>query len=110
MALCTLLLQPTADLPDLLILDEPELGLHPFALTIIAGLIRAASTHVQVIVTTQSIEFLDHFEASEIIVVDSADGASQFRRLDPDSMKDWLEDYSLGELWQKNVIGGGPMP
>jgi predicted ATPase len=110
MALCTLLLQPTEDLPDLLILDEPELGLHPLAITIIAGLIRAASVHVQVIVTTQSIEFLDHFEAGEVIVVDSAEGASQFRRLDPSSLKDWLEEYSVGELWRKNVIGGGPMP
>jgi predicted ATPase len=110
MALCTLLLQPTEDLPDLLILDEPELGLHPLAIAIIAGLVRAASVYVQIIVTTQSIEFLDQFEASEVIVVDSADGASQFRRLDPASLKDWLEEYSVGELWRKNVIGGGPMP
>ena len=110
MALVTLLLQPSEDLPNLLILDEPELGLHPLAITIIAGLIRAASVHVQVIVTTQSIEFLDQFEAGEVIVVDSAEGASQFRRLDPSDLEGWLEEYSVGELWQKNVIGGGPMP
>ena len=110
MALTTLLLQPTADLPDLLILDEPELGLHPLAITIISGLIRAASVNVQVVVTTQSTAFLDQFGVDEIVVVDSAEGASQFRRLDASSLKDWLEEYSVGELWQKNVIGGGPMP
>ncbi len=109
MALITLLLQPEADLPNLLIVDEPELGLHPFALSIVAGLIRAASTQTQVIVATQSAEFLDHFEPSEIIVADSVGGESQFRRLDVDGLQGWLEDYSIGELWQKNVIGGGPM-
>jgi predicted ATPase len=110
MALITLFLQPEEDLPDLLIVDEPELGLHPYALTIVAGLIRAASVQTQVIVTTQSTAFLDQFGVDEIIVVDSEQGASQFRRLDPEQLKDWLEEYSVGELWQKNVIGGGPMP
>ncbi len=110
MALTTLLLQPAADLPDLLLIDEPELGLHPLAITIIAGLLRAASIESQVIVSTQSAEFLDNFSADEIIVVDSDEGNSTFRRLDASSLKDWLEEYSVGELWQKNVIGGGPMP
>lgn len=109
MALITLLLQPEADLPDLLIIDEPELGLHPYAITIVAGLLRAVSVHTQVIVTTQSAAFLDEFTADEVIVVDSVRGESQFRRLDPSELEGWLEDYSIGELWQKNVIGGGPM-
>jgi predicted ATPase len=109
-ALVTLFLQPEDDLPDLLIVDEPELGLHPLALTLVAGLIRAASVKVQVIVTTQSAAFLDQFSVDEVIVVDSAQGASQFRRLGPDELAEWLEEYSVGELWQKNVIGGGPMP
>jgi predicted ATPase len=109
-ALITLLLQPEEDLPDLLIVDEPELGLHPYTLTIVAGLIRAASVKTQVIVTTQSTAFLDKFGLDEIIVVDSEQGASQFRRLNPEELKDWLEEYSVGELWEKNVIGGGPVP
>jgi predicted ATPase len=109
-ALITLFLQPSKDLPDLLIVDEPELGLHPHAITIIAGLIRAASAKTQIIATTQSTAFLDQFGADEVTVVDSEPGDSQFRRLDPDRLKDWLEEYSIGELWQKNVIGGGPMP
>jgi len=110
MALTTLLLQPAGDFPDLLLIDEPELGLHPLAITIIAGLIRAASVKAQIIVTTQSTSFLDQFGVDEIIVVDSPQGVSQFRRLDSGQLKEWLMEYSVGELWQKNVLGGGPVP
>lgn len=108
MALITLFLQPEDDLPDVIILDEPELGLHPHAIEIITGLIRAASLKTQVILTTQSTTFLDHFDPQEIIVVDSKEGHSVFRRLEPEGLKDWLEDYSVSELWEKNVLGGGP--
>jgi predicted ATPase len=107
MALITLFLQPSEDLPSVIILDEPELGLHPHAIEIIAGLIRAASLKTQVILTTQSTTFLDHFEPEEIIVTDFKAGHSIFRRLDADELKDWLENYSVGELWEKNVLGGG---
>jgi predicted ATPase len=110
MALITLFLQPKDDWPDLLIVDEPELGLHPYALALVAGLIRAASVQTQILVTTQSTAFLDHFSAGEIIVIEAVRGTSVFRRLDPGPLKDWLDEYSIGELWQKNVIGGGPMP
>jgi predicted ATPase len=110
MAICTLFLQPEDDLPDVIILDEPELGLHPHALEIVAGLIRAASTRTQVIVATQSQNFLNFFEPAEIITVETHNGQSVFRRLEPDQLKDWLEDYSVGELWQRNVLGGGPLP
>lgn len=110
MALITLFLQPAEDLPALIVVDEPELGLHPHAIGIIAGLIRAASLTSQVILTTQSTTFLDHFEPEEVIVVDSRDGRSLFRHLDVAGLKDWLEDYSIGHLWEKNVVGGGPIP
>ncbi len=111
MAIIALLLQPKADLPGLIVLDEPELGLHPYALEIVAGLIRAASVNSQVIVATQSQTFLDCFEPSEIITVESRESESVFRRLNTEELKDWLEDYSVGELWQRNVfVGGGPMP
>jgi predicted ATPase len=110
LALITLFLQPEADLPDVIILDEPELGLHPHAIEIITGLIRTASLQTQVILTTQSTTFLDHFEPDEVIVVDCVEGHSLFRRLEPERLKDWLEDYSVSELWEKNVLGGGPLP
>ncbi len=109
MAMITLLLQPEADLPKVLVLDEPELGLHPYALEIVAGLLRAASLRSQVIVATQSPTFLNHFTASEIVVVEPEADGSRFRRLDPKPLVDWLETYSTGELWEKNVLGGGPV-
>ncbi len=110
MAICTLFLQPEANLPKVIVLDEPELGLHPHALAIVAGLIRAASTRTQVIAATQSQSLLDFFELSEIITVETHEGQSVFHRLEPDVLRDWLEDYSIGELWRRNVLGGGPLP
>ena len=108
-ALVTLLLQPDETLPDLLILDEPELGLHPYAINIIGGLIRAASQKTQVIVATQSTAFVDCFELGDIVVVDREGREALFRRQEvSDALKAWLKEYSLSELWQKNVIGGRP--
>jgi predicted ATPase len=110
-ALVTLLMQPDDSLPDILVIDEPELGLHPSALEIVTGLIRAAAAlDVQVILATQSTALLDYFEPEEIVVTDIEQGRSQFRRLDSNELADWLADYSISELWQKNVIGGGPLP
>jgi len=109
MAITTLFLQPDSDLPDLVVLDEPELGLHPYALEIVAGLMRAASVRTQVVVATQSRTFLDHFDPSEIVVVEASGGNSHFRRLVAEELSDWLADYSVGELWEKNVLGGGPV-
>ncbi len=110
MAILTLFLQPEDELPGVIILDEPELGLHPHALEIVAGLMRAVSLRTQVIVATQSQTFLDSFEPSEIITAESHEGQSTYSRVEPEELKDWLEDYSIGELWQRNVLGGGPLP
>lgn len=110
MALCTLFLQPEEFLPDVIILDEPELGLHPHALELVAGLMRAVSERIQVIVATQSQTFLDFFEPAEIVSVECREGRSRFERLEPDKLREWLDDYSIGELWQRNVVGGGPLP
>jgi len=109
-ALIALLLQPKEDLPNLIVIDEPELGLHPTGIELIAGLIRAASRHCQVIVSTQSTTLLDFFEPEEIVVVEAEKGTSQFRRLDRHELSRWLRSYTISELWQKNVVGGSPLP
>ena len=108
LALVTLLLQPEQDLPDVLILDEPELGLHPYAINIVGELISAAATQIQVIVATQSTSLVDCFKPEDIVVIEREDRNSLFKRLKSDALEEWLEGYSLSELWEKNVIGGRP--
>lgn len=108
MAMAALLLQPEEDLPRLIVLDEPELGLHPFALNVFAGLVQQASEHCQVLLATQSPQLLDNFEADQVIVVDMVGGESQFHRLDAERLREWREDDSLSDLWNKNVLGGRP--
>jgi predicted ATPase len=108
MCLITLLLQPENELPDLILVDEPELGLHPYALHVIASLFKKASRHTQVLVSTQSSSFLDHFDPEDIIVASREGNESVFSRPEPENLEKWLEEYSLGEVWEKNVIGGGP--
>lgn len=108
MALVSLLLQPEQDLPRVIILDEPELGLHPFAINVLAGLLNSVSIHTQVILATQSMTLIDYFEPNQIVVVDRPDRESIFRRLEEEPLKEWLEEYSLAELWEKNVLGGRP--
>jgi predicted ATPase len=106
--LAALLGQP--ELPGLIILDEPELGLHPFAIVQLAGMLRAASQESQVLLATQSVTLMNQFELGDLIVVERRDGTSVFERPDPERLSDWLEEYSLGELWEKNLLGGRPRP
>jgi predicted ATPase len=114
--LATMLLQPKR--PDLILLDEPELGLHPSAITILASLIRKASHESQLIIATQSADLISLFDAEHIIVAENNDGISQYKRLDMAQLSYWLNEYSsegpmaqkytLGEIWNKNIIGGQP--
>ena len=108
--LIALLSQPKDDLPILIVVDEPELGLHPYALNVIASLFQAVSHHTQVLVSTQSSTLVDVFEPQDIVVVErnDKDEATEFCRPDAEKLAEWLDDYSLGEVWEKNVIGGGP--
>ncbi|CAA9229725.1 MAG: ABC transport protein, ATP-binding subunit [uncultured Cytophagales bacterium] len=105
-AQATLLLQP--DPPKTIIIDEPELGLHPYAIHKLAALMKAASAKAQIILSTQSVNLLDQFEADDVIVVERKDNQSTFKRLNSEELSNWVGEYSLGEMWGKNVIGGTP--
>ena len=106
--LTTLLLQPNALLPDTIIIDEPELGLHPYAINLLAEMLKQVAVSKQVIISTQSVELLNHFAPDDIVVVEREQGASTFRRLNETDLEHWLEDYTVGELWKSNVLGGRP--
>jgi predicted ATPase len=104
--LATALLQPV--LPATVVIDEPELGLHPSGIGLLGSLVQSASTRTQVIISTQSPTLLDEFEPQDVVVVNRREGRSTFERLNPESLREWLTEYSVAELWQKNVLDGGP--
>lgn len=110
-ALTTLLNLPPAELPKLIVIDEPELGLHPAAVHLLVEMLRVASTngHTQVFISTQSVTLINRVHPEEVIVAERIpDGSTEFKRPDPDALAVWLEDFAMGELWEKNVYGGRP--
>ena len=110
-ALTTLLLQPVRTAPMTIILDEPEIGLHPYAVSMLAKEIRMASRTSQIIVSTQSPLLLNEFSCEDVITAeyDQVNQRSVLRRHKEEDLREWLEDYTLGELWEKNVLGGLPL-
>lgn len=105
--LATLLLQPHELQPATIVVDEPELGLHPYAITIFSEMVRQLSDEKQIIISTQSVELLNEFDVEDVIVVDRGEDGSRFKKLNAEELKAWLdEDYALGDLWKKNVLGG----
>ena len=110
-ALAALLLQPAQTMPNVIILDEPELGLHPYAITQLAEMIKDASIHAQVIIATQSKDLVDHFDIDNISVVemDEKTQSTMVNQLNEEEYKLWLEHYTVSELWDKNIIGGRPV-
>lgn len=108
--LATLLLQPT--LPLTVLIDEPELGLHPFAIVVLASLIKSAAERTQIVASTQSVSLVNQFEAENLLIVERHDNDYKYetdiKRVDPQRLSNWLEEYALGELWEKNVLGGRP--
>ena len=110
-ALATLLLQPDKTMPNVIIIDEPELGLHPYAIEQLAEIIKDASLHAQIIIATQSPALIDNFDVDNITVIerDEDKGCTIANKLNSEELQDWLEEYSNSELWNKNVIGGRPI-
>jgi predicted ATPase len=106
--LATLFLQPDIYRPSVILVDEPELGLHPYAITTLASLVKQASQKTQIILSTQSSLLLDHFQPEDVLVTELVENATQLTRLDPSTLETWLENYSLGQLWEKNELGGRP--
>jgi predicted ATPase len=106
--LTTLLLQPPHLLPDTVLIDEPELGLHPYAINLLADMLKQVSATKQLVVSTQSVELLNALEPEDVVVAERVAGATTLKRLDAEQLGDWLADYSLGELWKRNVLGGRP--
>jgi predicted ATPase len=104
--LTTLLLQP--NLPTIILLDEPELGLHPFAMQLLAAMMRSASEKTQIIASTQSVTLANQFGWKDMVVVDQIDNASNFRRLKEEEVAEWLKNYKMGDVWEMNVLGGTP--
>lgn len=108
-ALATLLTLPGDMLPDVIMIDEPELGLHPSAIALVAEMIKSIGIERQVIVATQSPLFVDEFEVENLFVAELADGRTSFRRHGSEDFKAWLDDYATtGDLWMKNLLGGRP--
>ena len=107
-ALATVFLQPPPLRPPLILVDEPELGLHPLAINLLGSMIKTAAHDSQIILATQSPLLLDEFSPEDVLVAERAGHATTFRRLDAAKLQGWLEEYSLGELWEKNELGGRP--
>jgi predicted ATPase len=110
MALATLFLQPIHKLPSVIIIDEPELGLHPYAIAVLASMIQSAAARCQVVLSTQSTRLVDEFDLGQIVVVERNDqmNCTRCRRPDVKALEDWIDRYTTSELWEKNVLGGRP--
>jgi len=108
MALIALLAQPESELPPVIVIDEPETGLHPYALEIVASLVKSASVHCTVMLATQSVGLVNHFAPEDIVTVTREKTQSTFERQNSETLAVWLEDYAIGEIWERNLIGGTP--
>ncbi len=106
--LISLFAQKTQDLPAVLFLGEPVLGLHPSAIDAVAGLIKAVSSHCQVFIATQSISLVNNFELEDLVVTERKGRNSEYYRSDSERLQPYLEEFSTGQIWEKNIIGVRP--
>jgi predicted ATPase len=93
----------------MILLDEPELGLHPYAMQLLAGMMRSVADKTQIITSSQSVTFANQFEWQDLIIVEEENNATQFKLLEEEQVKTWLDDYRIGDMWEKNLIGGTPL-
>ena len=107
-ALATLLNLPGEMLPGVLVLDEPELGLHPKAIALIGDMIGVMAESRQIILATQSPLLVDAFELDQVFVLEMRDGRTELTSPDSVQLQTWLNEFSVGEMWQKNLLGGRP--
>lgn len=104
--LATLLLQPQELQPTTIIIDEPELGLSPYSISILAELIKQATVNKQIIIATQSADLLDRFAPGNVIVAEHGENGSEFKRPDDRDLALWFDEgYTMSELWKKNILG-----
>ena len=104
--LVTVLLQPDEFQPEIILIDEPELGLHPRAIGFVASLLRSASVSKQIIISTQSVTLVNEFSIDDLLIVDRTDGLTTFQRHNENQFEEWLKEYTVGDLWEKNLLGG----
>lgn len=109
MALVALLAQPESELPGLIVLDEAEIGMHPYALEILSALVKRASLHAQIILATQSVTLVNQFKPEDVVTVTRETAQSHYERHTSSSLEAWLDEYSIGDIWEKNLIGGTPL-
>jgi len=110
-SLATILAQPPDSqyVPEIIVFDEPELGLHPFAINVLAELLKKAALERQVVVATQSVGLINNFTPKDLLIVErTPEGATEFKRKKDEDLQIWLDDYTLGQLWENNFLGGRP--
>lgn len=103
-SLIVILLHPNR--PKIICLDNPELGLHPYALNLLGALLQSVSASTQIIMATQSVSLLDEFDLEDIIIVENENDKPEYKRIN--NAKDyegWLKEYTVSELWYKNILG-----
>ena len=107
-AMLAILLNPSP--PPLVCMEEPELGLHPDAVAMLADLLVEASQRMQLVVTTHSDALVSALtdQPAAIVACERPGSGTVLRRLDPEKLASWLEDYRLGDLWRMGELGANP--
>jgi predicted ATPase len=106
--LCLMAILKTPDPPSLICIDEPELGLHPDWIKLVAELLQDAAARTQVIVATHSPHIVAKLEPEQVIVTEKVEGETHLNQLKTRDLGNWLKDFSLAELWLSGEIGGRP--